>query len=318
MNQWIKPLAILLGVQLLLLALLSLGGGSGETAGNALLDVQPAAIAQLQIADNEDNEVVLERGESGWALASALPVDESKVDTLLEKLTSASAGFPVASSAAAVERFEVAEDNFQRRVTVGGEDLDERTFYFGTSPGYQQVHSRFSGDEIYAVKLSNFEMPAKADEWLDKGLLGADGDVDSVAFGAVALQRDGDGWLVNGQPATEEAANAVRRVAQLRVLGAGGEATGDGLEILVQDAGGEHRLALYGDADDSEYVVTSSRFPERRFRVAKYVAEQLEPELADLLPPPEQPAAPPTEPAAAPAAPPVIAEPDDAATGTVQ
>jgi hypothetical protein len=300
MSGRIGLLSALLGVQLLIIAAV-LFVESGAAGGNAgpWLEFDPAAVDAIHIADAEDQAVAIERDGETWQLEGGLPADAAKVDEVLERLAGLDAPFPVATSAAARERFEVTEDDHQRHVVLsaGGETVAE--VYLGTSPGYQQVHARRAGDgDVFAVGLSNFQVPAAPDQWLDKTLLQARGEVQAVSRrGAWTLRQTGEGWQVSGAgeaaeataAAEDAAADLLRRFSDLRVMGVAEapSAAAPAAEFDVTDADGQYVLSLYEDADGSAYVVTSSR-RDGHFELAGYLAEQMLIERPALLPQQDQ------------------------------
>lgn len=279
MNTRIGLLTALLGVQCLIIgAVLLVNGGSRGQAGETLLDFDPAAVDEIRISAGDD-AVTVTREAGGWGLPDGLPADQTRVSEVLDLLDGIDARFPVATSTGAQGRFEVADDDHQRRVVLsaGGETVVD--LYLGTSPGYQQVHARRAGDEaIYAIGLSNYQVPAAPDQWLDKALLRARGDVvEVVREGVWTLQRGDAGWLVDGEPADQEAVAALtRRLTELRVMGAVNRPA-DGAPVAVfdvSDGEGQYRLSLHGEDDGDPYLLRSSR-QEGVFELAAYQAVQL-------------------------------------------
>jgi hypothetical protein len=282
MNARISLLAGLFGMQLLIIvAVYSMGGGS-STAAKDLVSFDPSQVTSVRILEpgtdeGEAVEVSLTRTESGWELADGLPADGDKIQSLLEKLASFSAPWPVATSADSAERFEVTEGNHQRRVVVGADSGEVADLYFGTSPGYRRVHARnASSDEIYSVDFSNYETPADNDEWLLKTLLEADGQVREVSrVDAWSVSRTDDGWLIDSEAADTAAVDrVVNRFTDLRVTGLGegkGEATAS---FKVTDGAGEYHLTVYYDEAEDVYEITSDR-RAGRYAIANYIVEQL-------------------------------------------
>ena len=285
MNHWVKGLAMLLGVQLIVLAIGYLGpdtGAGDEPTFLAMIDM--GAVDRVSVTDGDGASVALRRVAQQWQLADGLPVDEEKLTTLLDKIGGLKTGWPVSRSKEAQQRFEVGEEKFQRRLELGvGDEVTE--LYFGTSPGYQQVHARGATESVYAVKLSNFELPTAEDDWLDTGLLRPSGDITQATFTAGAsaaevsarVARDGENWLVDDQPVDSAAVSAVwDKLAGLSVLGIAAPdqtTVSDRQLLLLTDAVGELRLEFTRTGENEDYVVQSSRFPDNYFRVAASTAE---------------------------------------------
>lgn len=248
------------------------------------------------IEESEDKSIALAKKERGWTLPDDVPADAEKVGKLLEKLAGLQAPWPVATTASARERFEVEEDNRQRHVLLQSGGKTAAELLLGTSPGFRRLHVRIPGaDEVYEVDLTHFEMSTSADEWVDRAVLQADGEVAAVAReGQWRLARSDDGWMLDDGAADANAAEQMAaRFANLRVLGVAGSEEGDAAEpaaaFTVTDEKGQYRLSLYGAPDGGDYVIVSDR-QAGRYRLAAFVAEQLLAEGAALLPgtnPPE-------------------------------
>ena len=285
-------LAGLLIVQLLVVAaLLFARGGFREPARGPLLAFEAATVDGIRIEETDAAVVELARGAEGWTLAGGLPADEEKVAKLLEKLAGLSAPWPVATTASARERFEVGDSNRQRLVRLSTGERTVAELLLGTSPGFRRLHVRLPGaEEVYEVDLTHFELATSADEWVDRALLAADGEVTSVAReGHWRVARSDDGWMLDdGAADAAKAEQMADRFVNLRVLGIAqaaedGESAEPVAVFAVADSRGRHALRLYGNPDAAEYVVESDRQPGR-FRLAAFVAEQLLLENEALLP----------------------------------
>lgn len=292
----------LLAAQVVIIAGLLLASGVGSDAGAPhLLSFEPANVIKLSVS-GEGETVGMARDGDVWRLQSGapngapevLPADGGKISEVLDKLAGLDAPWPVATSDDSAERFEVTEGNHQRRLVIEDADGPVADLLLGTSPGYRRVHARLSGaSEVYSIDFSNYEAPTDADQWLDKALLAAKGQVSSVMLeDAWQLARQDDGWLIDGAPADAEAADdLVRRFTGLRVLGtsdeeadAAGDADAAGEPagvFVVTDEDGEHRLTLFHEAEEDDYSLTSDRVAGR-FEVATYIAEQMLADPADL------------------------------------
>lgn len=143
-------------------------------ASRSFASINPDDIDRLTIGDEYDNEAVLTRPGSHWIIPDlyGLPADASRIDSLLEGLTKSNQGWPIAQTATAQLRFQVADTNYQRRLNLETGDGNASTFYLGTSPGFGKVHAR--NDEqnaIFSIELNNFDVPALTGKWLDPRLL---------------------------------------------------------------------------------------------------------------------------------------------------
>jgi hypothetical protein len=141
---------------------------AGDLTPVPLLDAG-ARVAELRISDMQQ-EALLVLKDGQWRLPALadLPADGAKVEAALARLKRTATGWPVTTTAASHQRFEVAPDNYQRRLVLsaGGRPVE---LFLGTSPGFRKVHLRRAGEEaVYAVGLSAYELPADDNDWLDK------------------------------------------------------------------------------------------------------------------------------------------------------
>ena len=177
-NTLIAALAIQLAIVAALIAVKS--GGSVEP--EPFLEFDADAVDALSVSGGQ-GEVALAKKDDAWQLPEGLPADGAKVDGVIEKLADAAGGWPVATSASVHERFELTEDNHQRRVklSAGGDTVAD--IYLGTSPGYRKTHARRADDDdIYAITFSNYEAGMKDSDWLDKSLLRPDGALTALRY----------------------------------------------------------------------------------------------------------------------------------------
>jgi hypothetical protein len=293
MDKKMPLLAALLAVQLLAIAGLTLWrDGAGAADGGSLLQFDRTAVDVIRITD-EEQSVRLQRAADGWQIDGdiALPADDSKIAGVLDKLVDAGAPWPVATSAASARRFEVAAESFQRHVELFEGDSLSAELYLGTSPGFRKVHARRADDSsVYAITLSNFELPGASDEWLDKDLLQPDGGIKSLSTLGWTLLRDAENWQLAQLAADrttqqERAREVVEKVRSLRVLGVADREVVDleaAFSVTLEDETGDHSLVFFQPEPDGEYLVTSSRW-DGVFRVAMYMAEPLRVERAELI-----------------------------------
>lgn len=187
----------LLAVQLLLAAILYWQNQQPQLhmQQHALLDFTENTVNRIVISDAE-HSVTLNKSGDTWQLPGldGLPGDALKIDAILSKLSSLTSGWPVATTAGSHERFEVANNKFQRRVQLYQGETLAGELLLGTSPGFRKTHIRSPGDDaVYLVNLNVFEFPVKADDWLDKALLAAK-NVEHIKGPDYALEKKDDQW----------------------------------------------------------------------------------------------------------------------------
>ena len=251
MNRLTTLLVAVLALQLLLSAALFWPRkDSGEQDARAPLLALTGSIDRVVISDAE-NTVLLSLGESGWRMPEyhGLPVESARIERAVTELPKLPRGWPVANSPGAAARFEVAEDTFQRRVEFFEGESPLGSVYVGTSPGFRRVHARVAdSDAVYAVEYNSFDLPAQAEQWLDKGLLQLD-DVRAVTGLDYSLRLEDDVWRGEGDalPDPDAMDDLVNGLASLRVTGAADISVAAVLEEMAAPA------TLTVEADEKRY-----------------------------------------------------------------
>lgn len=300
MNTRLSMLMIIAGVQLLIVAALLLASTSSTSDGpEPFLSFEPESIDRVMLDNGDGGELTLARSDDGWALASGMPVDDEKMTGVLSKLHELKRSWPVATSSAIQSRFEVSDDKHQRHVQLYASDDLQADFYLGTSPGYRRVHAReIDSGDIFSIDFSNYEIPTTVDEWLDKTLLGASGEVTEVAReDSWRLNKGEEGWLLDDVTADQDAADRlVRRFADLRIMGVlvdedDGATTAEGVELRatfqVFDTDGQQTLEIYYRTEEDDYLVQGDRVVGT-FTLATYIAEQMVIDREELIPEAEE------------------------------
>jgi len=193
MNQAIKILAVLFVVQLGLIIGFNVTGqnaDSGVEAKPLLPGVSAAELEEFIIKDSDGAQTRFVRQDNKWVMPDygGLPATQSAVNELLDSLTDATVKWPVATSSAAAERFEVNDGNAQRTLEFysGGKKL--HTLYLGTSPSYKKMHARIDDSKnIYTAALAQYEARATPEDWFDKAVLQVEGTIRAVKTGELSL-----------------------------------------------------------------------------------------------------------------------------------
>ena len=288
-------LGVILLAQLILIALVwGLQSRPGD-APPVFLSFDASSVDALTVADAEST-VTLARADGDWELRdgspdgspNGLPADAGKIDGVLQKLSAAAAGWPVATTESAMKRFEVVEELHQRHVLIRAGEETLADIYLGTSPTFGKVHARHAaGGPVYAITFSNYEAGTKRSDWLKKSLLQPEAEVQSVtrksADAQWTLTSTDSGWTAEGVELDQDETNTfidqLRRLNVLDLVEA--ELPPEpSARFTVADGAGPHELALFALEDD-EYAATSNRF-EGTFGISSYIAEQLDVSLDDL------------------------------------
>ena len=290
-------LACALAIQLVAIGVLLAVRSGSAVEPEPFLSFDADVIDELVVA-NSEGVVTLARTDDGWQLPDGIPADASKVDEVVQKLANAAGGWPVASQASTAERFEVTEENHQRRLTMKAGAETVADIYLGTSPGYRKTHARHVHDDaVYAIAFSNYEAGAQASDWLDKSLLRAEGSIAAMRrIDAFALTKDDQGaWsAASGVPLDQAKVETLAgRFTGLSVLGISEAELPDApaAAYSLQDDAGTWKFSLYRLQDD-DYVATSDR-ASGSYAVSSYIAEQMDVTVDALAPDapevPEQP-----------------------------
>jgi hypothetical protein len=224
-----------------------------------LLAVDQAAVGGIQLADAEGNEVFLQDVDGHWQLPARqnLPADGALVERLLQVLTVAEQGYPVATSIAARQRFEVASYRFQRSVTLlGQEGARLGTVFFGTAPVFRRVHARSeTEDAIYSIAFNSFDAPAQDAGWLDRRLLQVSQPLGIRGPGFALTRLDSGTWEAAhsaAAPESRELEALLSSLANLQVDGIAGEdqqrslaQAAPAFSISASTATGDRELIFY-------------------------------------------------------------------------
>ena len=270
--------AILLGIQIVLaIALTWAARGTLDPAAaqTSLLTFDPKAVTSLRI-DGAGEGITLTRADKGWLITDLadFPAEGAKVTTLLDKLAGLKRPSPVATSAAAQKRHKVADDAFERKVTLKAGDKTVATLLLGDSPGFKRQFARPAGDKaVYDLDLPLFEVGNRRDDWLQRDLLHVDQDkITAVSAADWKLTKDKDAWQLAGTTDKPDPAAVINLLGRLGGLGYRGvlgtqdkpeynQAT-PALELTLQLAGGGSRVYRISQAKDSkDYVLKAADRP---------------------------------------------------------
>jgi len=305
-----SPLVIALGGLLVLQLVVAFLLGMGEkemgpaASEGPLLDFDPEQVTGIRIRSPDGEPVLVTKTADGWIIPALknLPAAKHKVTDLLSKLEGLQKGLPVATSKAALERFKVADQTFERKLVLERGDTPPVILYLGDSPGFRRLFVRADGDgAVYEAELGLFDAPDQPDNWSDRTLLHLKPEaIQRLTFAGLTLERTDDDWqltdLAEGEEQDQQAIkDRVRTLTKIDFLGVLTDEEGPAidtefapLELKATLTDGETvRYRITKLAEGNDYLLDISNRPQI-FTLASYVAEDLTKlRRADLLKKPE-------------------------------
>ena len=253
----------MLALQSLLLGARWVGSDEGQSTGGGLLlpnlEIQRVRQVVVQKSGDDGERLTLKRQGTGWVVAEAFDysADGEKVEQALRDLSGLEIAHTVSSTEHHHRSLKVADDAYERRVTLKLEDGDQVGVLIGTSGRGGSVHARVFGEtDVQSVRdYSPWRMTTSPTSWIDKTFF----EVDAARVLALevrtaeqqfAVDREGDVWTLRDAGPADP-----RKVEDL--VGALDEIVLSGVESRRGDAKlGEHvataRFTLGAPAEGDE------------------------------------------------------------------
>ncbi len=175
MQRLILPAAILLVIQIgLIIGIASQDKEFEPYAPNTkLVNFDPSAVDTIHISA-EDSTLNLTKIDGIWVLSeeNKIPVSSQQVESFLDTISGLKRTLAVATTENAAKRFKVSDDDYNYHLIIKGGDIQFADLYFGTSPGFKQIHLRVADTkEIITAGLASHELSPEAEQWIDKDQL---------------------------------------------------------------------------------------------------------------------------------------------------
>jgi len=175
MSKLQKILAAVLILQVLLVVFVFVNNRPKKVEdGQLLKNFESGKVSSIQIFDNENHSVVLEKSGENWVLANFgnYPVIPENVTDLLDSINNIRTGRLVTNTKASHQRLEVEEDQFQRKIEIKMSDA-YYTILIGSSPAPSNVHVRLSNqDSVYLTNaISTTKASAQVSNWVDTSVI---------------------------------------------------------------------------------------------------------------------------------------------------
>lgn len=177
-----------------------------EQFNQPIMDIRESAVDKITLDDGAGQSTVLSRANQQWQLDNyhQLPADQKKVKAMLDKLEKDKSGWPVATTESSRIRFKVANNDYRKKLVLSS-DAGEQALYLGVSPGFRQLNVRREGEEqVYSVKLNDYDFPVKDVDWMDKTLLQPKADISAIKTVNFSLNKNQGKWsLENSEQAVD-------------------------------------------------------------------------------------------------------------------
>lgn len=290
----IKALSFILVLQVALVLGFSWSGNSDLSVFSSDEPVFSFPVDGVQKITIEATDETLEivKNKDGWKLpvVDDFPGDQEKITGFLDTVLALKKSWPVATTREGLKPLQVADNDFERKITFAGKDETVlATLYLGSSPGFKKVYAR-SGDSsnVYSIEMSTFELPATPDAWTSKDYLFTDLEqVAEITLPAFTLVAGAEGFslpdLAEGEEVLSKEIDAlvtqVTKVRFVRVLGTEPPAGYDALEqevafsLKLKD-GSEKQFLGKGLFEESFYILKVASLPYY-FKVSKGIFERL-------------------------------------------
>lgn len=234
---------------------------AGKSAANeqfdqSIMDIKASAVEHISLDDGQGQSCVLSKLNDQWQLDNyhQLPADQNKVKSVLEKLEQDKSGWPVATTEASRLRFKVADNDYRKKLLLRS-DAGEQALYLGVSPGFRQLNVRRQGeDQVFAVKLNDYDFPLKDVDWMDKTLLQPKADISSIKAADFSLNRQQGKWtLENTDQAVDskQVEKITSTLSRLRVQSAQDiTASPDAYQIAIKANDKDYQYQLFKQEDN--------------------------------------------------------------------
>ena len=188
-------------LQLILLVFVLWPRTDAIAAGAPLLGALTAAnIDAITVDDAEGRTVAVERAGDGWTLTGTdgYTATVSKVDETIAKLLSIKTNSLVTRTPSSHRQLKVADDNFDRRITMTGPNGDQ-VLYLGTPGGSSAYHIRLQGDDStwLSIAIAPWQLETAPGSWVDAQYFNVPKDAITAALltnaaGTFSLARQDD------------------------------------------------------------------------------------------------------------------------------
>lgn len=205
MKRYLQVMVVLIALQLIVSVMVMWPKSGDYQADKPFVAIDPALIVSIELSDLQNNRLQLAKTDKQWRIKMADKIalaNPIQVESLLQALMTSPAGWPVSTSKETLNRFALADDDYQWKISLanaGG--AQSQIVYFGSAAGAAKRHARKSDEAtVYALNYSLADKLVKVRDWLQRDILAlSKDDVVKIDAGDYALIREGDVWRLEGQ-----------------------------------------------------------------------------------------------------------------------
>ena len=158
---------------------------------NQNIDGSEPAKVELQLNNEQIWQVQHEVEDSSVAVLA----NQVKIQQIIDKLGNQQLTYAVANSDEAKRRFNVDEQQYQRKISLIDADGNQQVLFTGTSPGYQQTHARLANeDNIHSIKVTNFDLADNNLAWINRTQLAIESTITKIQTDAYTVHLNSDRW----------------------------------------------------------------------------------------------------------------------------
>lgn len=143
-----------------------------QSIQKSLLPIEAKTVESLSIEDADGTQVHLRKIDQQWQTNNGFSAEQDKVTQLIEKILSLQTNLASAQTDAAAQRFQVAEDTFQRRLTIKTASSEAIKLFVGSGAGARRSHVRLGSEKaIYSLPIAEYELSSSESDWQDLNCL---------------------------------------------------------------------------------------------------------------------------------------------------
>ena len=143
-----------------------------QSIQKSLLPIEAKTVEALSIEDADGTQVHLRKIDQQWQTNNGFSAQQDKVTQLIEKILSLKTNLASAQTDAAAQRFQVAEDTFQRKLTIKTASSEAIKLFVGSGAGARRSHVRLGSEKaIYSLPIAEYELSSSESDWQDLNCL---------------------------------------------------------------------------------------------------------------------------------------------------